>query len=257
MLHFQEFGEASDKPTLLIVHGLFGSGRNWRAIAKRLSADRRVITVDMRNHGDSFWDDSHTYFDMAEDLATVIQTLDSPVDIIGHSMGGKAAMLTALQHPKLVNKLIVVDIAPVTYDHSQISNVQVMQSIPLDQISRRSDADKFMADYISEDMVRAFLLQSLTIGETQNSWVLNLAALATNMNDIVGFPKIDAQFTPPCLFIRGALSAYILPQHHEALFHHFPNAKIHTIDGAGHWVHAEAQRAFIGVVSDYLKSNPQ
>ncbi|GHA49217.1 esterase [Amylibacter ulvae] len=257
MLHYQEFGEASEYPTLLIVHGLFGSGRNWRAIAKRLSADRRVVTVDMRNHGSSFWNDSHTYFDMANDLATVIHTLGSPVDIIGHSMGGKAAMMLALQNPKLIEKLIVVDIAPVTYEHSQISNVQVMQSIPLDKVSKRSDADKFMAEHISEEMVRAFLLQSLSIEDSQNSWVLNLAALGTNMNQIVGFPEIDAQFTPPCMFIRGALSAYILPSHHRALFQHFPNAEIHTIDGAGHWVHAESQRAFIAVVSDYLKSKPQ
>jgi pimeloyl-ACP methyl ester carboxylesterase len=137
MLNTIIHGEKTDKPTLLIAHGLFGSARNWGVIAKRLSADRQVIAVDMRNHGSSPWFQTHSYADLADDLAAMI---DGPVDLLGHSMGGKAAMVTALQNPHKINKLIVADIAPVAYQHSQMGPLAAMRGVDLDVVDSRADA---------------------------------------------------------------------------------------------------------------------
>lgn len=129
MLNTITHGVPTDTRPLLIVHGLFGSARNWGVIAKRLSDTRQVIAVDMRNHGDSPWMDSHTYRDMADDLATVIADIGAPVDVMGHSMGGKAAMVLALTRPELVRRLIVADIAPVAYSHTQDGPLAAMQGL--------------------------------------------------------------------------------------------------------------------------------
>jgi len=123
MLKIQSFGNKSNFPDLLIVHGLFGSGRNWRAIARNISTDRQVHIVDMRNHGESFWNDDNSYESMAEDLKEVISSLEGPVDVLGHSMGGKASMVLAINNPNLITKLLIVDIAPTQYKHDQSMNI--------------------------------------------------------------------------------------------------------------------------------------
>jgi pimeloyl-ACP methyl ester carboxylesterase len=253
LLETQVFGEASVQPTLLIVHGLFGAGRNWRALARNLSKDRRVVTVDMRNHGNSFWDASNSYFDLAGDLTRVIETLDGPVDVLGHSMGGKAAMVLATQNAGLVNRLIVADIAPVAYAHSQISNIDLMRAVPIETLSRRSEADQIMSGRVSDASVRAFLLQSLVISPEGNRWELNLDGLEGNMSEIVGFPEISGQFDGPCLFLRGGVSDYVLDRHRPAIEALFPCAEIESLDGAGHWLHAEAPRAFLASVGAFLE----
>ena len=256
LINTQVFGEISDHPTLLIVHGLFGSGRNWRAIAKRLSADRQVITVDMRNHGNSFWDDSHTYSDLADDLAHVLSKTNGPVDVLGHSMGGKAAMALALRNPPNLTRLIVADIAPVAYSHTQISNINIMQNLGIIKLARRSEADKLLSDQIPDAATRAFLLQSLELSENGNRWTLNLNALAGNMDDIIGFPDISATFQNATLFIKGAMSDYILPEHMQKISSLFPISSVQEIADAGHWVHAEAPRAFIDTLIDFLGEKP-
>ncbi len=204
ILNMQIFGDATNHPTLLIAHGLFGSGRNWRAIAKRLSADRQVITVDMRNHAGSFWDDNHNYSAMAGDLAHCLAEINGPVDVLGHSMGGKAAMVLALRNPSNVNRLIVADIAPVAYTHSQMPNITAMRSMDMTHITKRSEADKMLADKITEPATRAFLVQSLELSEKSARWTLNLDVLADNMDDIIGFPEITGVFQNDVLFIKGA-----------------------------------------------------
>ena len=145
MLNYSEFGTATDYPALLIAHGLFGSGRNWNVIAKRLADQRRVVTVDMRNHGDSPRADTQTYHDMAGDLAEVIERLGAPMDVCGHSMGGKASMMLALKHSDLVRRLIIADIAPVPYNHSQQEFIDAMRSVDLSLLTRRSDAQDQLA----------------------------------------------------------------------------------------------------------------
>jgi len=162
MINFDSFGDRTENPDLLIVHGLFGSARNWRAIARNLSSDRQVHVVDMRNHGDSFWDDDHSYPAMADDLKSVIEHIGAPMDVLGHSMGGKASMVLSLQNPELVHRLMVIDIAPVAYEHDQVSNVEIMQSLDLNSITRRSEADQILSASLPEAAVRAFFLQSLS-----------------------------------------------------------------------------------------------
>jgi len=251
-LHAQIFGEASTLPTLVIAHGLFGSSRNWRAIARQLARDRQVIALDMRNHGQSPFSDAHSYADMAGDLTEFLAGLDRPADLLGHSMGGKAAMLLALQQPALIQKLIIVDIAPVAYTHSHLGNIQALRAIDLGAISSRKDADAILQADIPNEMTRAFLLQSLNIDPAGHSWSLNLEVLETHMSDIVGFPPPEGQFDGSTLFLSGGLSDYVTAEHHAQILTHFPQARFDVIEQAGHWVQAEAPREFIKIVQDYL-----
>ena len=248
MLNTLTHGDATDSPPLLIVHGLFGSGRNWGVIAKRLSDTRQVIAVDMRNHGDSPWMDSHTYPDMAADLAEVIQRVGRPVDVLGHSMGGKAAMMLALTRPELLRRLIVADIAPVAYAHTQDGPLNAMRGVDLTRIDSRKDAQ---AQMDVDDATATFLLQSLDL--PQRRWKLNLDVLGRDMAAIVGWPDTTGQFTGPTLFLRGATSDYVPDSAAPAIRAAFPQAEIRTIADAGHWLHAEQPRATEAAVRAFLE----
>lgn len=241
-------------PALLVVHGLFGSGRNWGAIARRLADARRVVTVDMRNHAGSPWADSHTYPDLAADLAAVIAAEGAPMDVLGHSMGGKAAMRLALERPELVNRLIVADIAPVAYGHSQNHLIAAMRGLDLTGPSDRRQADARLAASVPDPGVRAFLLQSLDLRADPPRWRLNLDVLEAGMDGITGWPD-PAGLTPfagPALFLAGALSDYIRPEHRPLIKALFPQAKQAKIPGAGHWLHADRPREFEAAVRAFL-----
>lgn len=242
MLNFIEYGPRSDRPSLLIVHGLFGSARNWGVISKRLSDERHVVAVDMRNHGESFKRDSHNYADLAGDLAEVIGHFGGSMDVLGHSMGGKAGMVLALSQPDLVNRLLVADIAPIGYSHTQTPLIDSMRSLDLSSVEKRSDADKLLTAEIPEDSVRAFLLQSLDV--KARAWRLNLEALAANMDDIIGFPDIKGTYAGPTFFLSGAASDYVLPDHKAKIRELFAKPYFAKIPGAGHWLHAEKPREF-------------
>lgn len=241
MLHSVVQG-AGHPEKLLIAHGLYGSARNWGVIAKRLADRFEVTTVDMRNHGASPWSDSHSYEDMAQDLAPFAGGA-----VLGHSMGGKAAMVLALTRPERVQRLIVADIAPVTYSHSQTPMIQAMRGVDLDRVDRRSDA---AAQLDLEPGVRDFLLQSLDL--KQRRWQLNLDVLEREMPRIIGFPEIDGVYEGPTLFLTGAESDYVLPEHRERIRQPFPAAKFAKIPGAGHWLHAEKPREFEAAVRAFL-----
>jgi len=229
-------------PHLLIVHGLYGSGRNWGVIGKRLSDRGPVTAVDMRNHGDSFWSDSHGYPDLADDLAEVIAAQVGPMDVLGHSMGGKAAMVLALTRPELVNRLIVADIAPVAYGHSQIQFIEAMRAVDLSRVEKRSDAAEQLAATVPDPTLQAFFTQSLDLKAKR--WKLNLEALTEEMPKILGFPEIAGRFDKPTLFLSGAESDYIAADHRPAIKRLFPKARFAKIPGAGHWLHAEKPREF-------------
>ncbi|MCK0142031.1 alpha/beta fold hydrolase [Aliiroseovarius sp. F20344] len=250
MLTMQTFGTDTARPPVLIVHGLFGSGRNWNVISKRLSDERQVVSVDMRNHGESPRFDTQSYHDMAGDLAEVIDHLGGQADVIGHSMGGKAAMILALEDNTLVNRLVVADIAPVAYGHSQQSMIEAMRAIDLNQVNTRGDADRQLAEMLGDASVRAFLLQSLNVKERQ--WRLNLDTLETEMVKIVGFPEISATFDGPTLFLAGADSDYVLPEYRARIKALFPAAKQAKIPGVGHWLHAEKPREFEAAARSFL-----
>ncbi|WP_375261399.1 alpha/beta fold hydrolase [Palleronia sp.] len=236
-----------DAPALLIVPGLFGSARNWGVIQKRLSDRFRVTAVDMRNHGASGWSDDHSYKALAGDLA---DTLEGPSHVLGHSMGGKASMVLALTRPELVDRLIVADIAPVAYDHTQAHLVEAMKSFDLDKISTRSEADALLAEKIDTKGVRAFLLQSLDV---QNKcWNLNLDVLAREMPKIVGWPDISGSFPKPALFLSGADSDYVTPGSRPQIRALFSKARFASIPDAGHWLHAEKPREVEATIRAFL-----
>lgn len=245
MLHTETAGSPTDHPGLLIAHGLFGSARNWRVLSKRLSDTREVTAVDMRNHGASPWYEKHSYPDMADDLARVIT---APMDVIGHSMGGKAAMVLALNHPDKVDRLIVADIAPVTYGHTQMGPIAAMRGVDLDRAQSRSDVKAQLQGL--DPGVDDFLLQSLDM--KSKKWTLNLDVLAEEMDRIIGFPEVTGQFTGPALFLSGAESDYVQPSHRDRIKSLFPNARFAKIPGAGHWLHAEKPREFEAAVRVFL-----
>jgi len=243
-------GEETAQPPIVIAHGLFGSARNWGVIAKRLSASRRVLTVDMRNHGDSPWQASHGYPDLAADLAEVIAAHGGQADVLGHSMGGKAAMALALTHPRAVRRLIVADIAPVAYGHTQQHLVDAMRAIDLSAVETRGDADRQLSLHVEEAGVRAFLLQSLDVKGRR--WRLNLDVLERDMGLILGWPDLGGTFEGPALFLAGAESDYVKREDRPTIKALFPKAKFAKIPGAGHWLHADRPREFEAAVAAFF-----
>jgi len=251
MLHTVTMGADHTRPPILIAHGLFGSARNWGVIARRLSDQgHHVLTVDMRNHGDSPWADSHSYPDLAQDLAEVVAAHGGQADVLGHSMGGKAAIALALTHPTLVRRLIVADIAPVAYGHTQQHLIDAMRAIDLSVIETRRDADQQLAQLVATDGVRAFLLQSLDVKGRR--WRLNLDALERFMPAILGWPALGGSFPGPTLFLSGALSDYVQPEHRPTIKTLFPAARFAKIPGAGHWLHADRPREFEATIAAFF-----
>ncbi|MEM9430589.1 MAG: alpha/beta fold hydrolase [Pseudomonadota bacterium] len=237
------FGPEGGTP-LVIAHGLFGSARNWTAMARRMATDRAVILVDMRNHGESPHADAQDYRSMADDLTETITAAGGPADLLGHSMGGKAAMVVALLQPAVVARLVVADIAPVRYTHTQRPYLEAMRDMDLTGISRRSEADASLAGPVPDRAVRAFLLQNLVTSGGGVSWRLNLAALDRSLDGLMAFPEIDATFTGPATFLSGAQSDYVSPEHHARILSLFPAARFEQVPDAGHWLHADAPDAF-------------
>jgi pimeloyl-ACP methyl ester carboxylesterase len=245
-------GTPTGLPPLVIAHGLFGSARNWTAIAKRLALHRQVVSVDMRNHGDSPRAAEHGYPALAADLAEVIEAHGGRADVLGHSMGGKAAMVLALTAPGRVARLIVADMAPVAYGHSQMPYLEAMRAVDLAGVGRRSQADAQLAERVDDPGLRAFLLQSLELGGEGARWKLNLDVLADEMPRIMDFPELDARFDGPTLFVTGASSDYVREKDWPLIRRLFPTAERESIAGAGHWVHAEAPHAVLAAVEAFL-----
>lgn len=239
-------------PPLVIAHGLYGSGRNWGVIARRLADRGEVVAVDMRNHGDSPRAPSQSYPDMAEDLADVLAPLQPSVDLLGHSMGGKAAMQLALTRGHLIRRLVVADIAPVAYGHDQTRHVQAMAALDLAQITTRAAADAALAARVGDAALRAFFLQSLDFRTLPPQWKLNLPVLMTEMPKIVGWPGTTGRFDGPALFLTGADSSYVRPDHRATIQALFPRARFARIPGAGHWLHAEKPREVEAAVRAFL-----
>jgi pimeloyl-ACP methyl ester carboxylesterase len=245
-------GVPTDRPPLVIVHGLFGSSRNWSAIAKRLAADRQVVAVDLRNHGDSPRSADNDYPAMAGDLAETIESLGGTADLLGHSMGGKAAMVLALSEPERLRRLIVADMAPVAYDRTQLPYVEAMQAVDLAKVTRRAEAEAALAEAVPEPGVRAFLAQNVAVGPDGAAWKLNLPVLGAEMPKIMGWPDIGGRFDGPTLFVTGASSDYVLPDALPRIRDLFPAARVEAIPDAGHWLHADRPAAFIAAVQSFL-----
>ncbi|MGK7752311.1 MULTISPECIES: alpha/beta fold hydrolase [unclassified Roseovarius] len=250
VIHHTSDGNA---PPLLIAHGLYGSGRNWGVIAKRLSNRGLVMAVDMRNHGTSPWFSKHSYQDLAADLAEVIEAeADGPIDVLGHSMGGKAAMVLALTRPDLVHRLIVADIAPVSYGHSQAQYIDAMRSVDLSQVTKRSDAEAQLKGVVDDPALIPFFTQSLDVKEKK--WRLNLDALEAEMPKILSFPDMDSRFDGKTLFLSGANSDYVAREYRARIKELFPDATFIKLKDAGHWLHAERPREFESAVRGWLEN---
>lgn len=253
LLNFSKLGE--DGEPLVIMHGLFGSSRNWQTLARQLAQSFRVINVDLRNHGDSFHSQQMSYTDMAEDVIKVLRSLRvEPVNVLGHSMGGKVAMALTHQYPDTVTRLVVADIAPVAYTHGYSEIFDAIAALDIDSIERRKQADQQLAELIPDDGMRLFLLQNLVIESGKARWRLNWPVLQQAIEDIVSFVSIDDwSIDVPSLFIRGSHSDYVADQQWDLICRHFTDPHKVTLD-AGHWLHAEQPELFFRTVSKFLKS---
>lgn len=242
-LHYREIGEG--KP-LMILHGLFGYSDNWQSHAKKLAEYYRVILVDLRNHGHSDWSDDFSYNFMADDIYELCLDLDiSDLILVGHSMGGKAAMRFAQKHEYLLEKLVVVDIGIKQYPMHHEHILAGIHSVDLPNIKARSEAQEQMSAHINSEGVMQFLLKNLYWKEKGKlAWRMNIDVLEREMPNILSALP-DGEVLTPTLFIRGELSNYILDEDFDAIEDQFPDSEIVTIYGAGHWVHAEAADEFM------------
>jgi pimeloyl-ACP methyl ester carboxylesterase len=258
-LHYRSFGEP-DAPPVVLVHGLFGSSGNWGGVARRLSADYRVLVPDLRNHGRSPQAPVHDYPSMGEDLIGLLDRLAiERAVVVGHSMGGKVGMHLALTRPGRVRALAVVDMAPVRYAHGFETALSGFAAVDLASIGSRRDADAQMRPAVPGSAVRAFLLQNLERDDAGRwRWRLNLAALEAAQAAITGFPEYPAAaaYRGPVLFIHGELSDYVRPSHHVAIERFFPHAALQRVDGAGHWVYADQPAAFLEALDRFIASLP-
>lgn len=249
--------EAGEGRPLIILHGLLGSSRNWGAIIRQLAEGRRVLALDLPNHGGSPWTEAMDYPFMARSVAAFMEARKAgPAVVVGHSMGGKAAMVLALTRPDLVAGLVVVDIAPVGYGHTFAPYIKAMRGVSLARATRRADVDAQLKDAIADPRVRAFLMQNLDGEPGSYRWRPNLATLAAAMADILDFPRFPdgTRYDGPTLFLAGAESDYVGPGHRGDIERLFPRARIEVVAGAGHWLHADRPDAFVRAVAAFAGS---
>jgi len=254
-LDFDHYGERSHKPSIVIAHGLFGSSSNWRGIAKNLATTHEVYALDMRNHGQSPWDDDHSYAAMAADIGEFIQRqIANPAIVVGHSMGGKATMTLALSQSELVRGAVIVDIAPVAYAHTHDGFVEAMKAVDTQNLTSRKEADAALTASIGEAAVRQFLLQNLVSTSPGYRWRINLDVLDQGMDQLTDFAvDANAKFSGEALFIYGALSDYVTASSHPAIARHFPAHTLLEVGEAGHWVHAEQAPTVIDAIRRFAE----
>ena len=242
-------------PPLVVLHGLLGRGRNWASIARTLAETHAVVLADLRNHGASPWSDEMGYAAMATDVAALIGSLGrGPVTLIGHSMGGKVAMVLAGARPELLARLVVVDIAPVTYRHGYEDFVRAMLAVDLGARRNRAEVDAALAEPIPDPAMRGFLLQNLASTPDGLAWQPNLEVLLRQMPALTGYPAqpAPAPFTGPAWCLRGARSDYVEAAGEAALRRLFPRIEVATVADAGHWPHAERPAAFTALLGRAL-----
>lgn len=249
-LFYRELGQGQP---IVILHGLFGSSDNWLTQSKLLSSRYRVLSLDLRNHGQSPHSDEFDYPTMVKDLLEFFDEhgLQDTV-VIGHSMGGKVAMNFAVAHPDRLSKLVVVDISPKAYDLEHYTIMDGLKAINIDSMKSRNDADAALATFVPEADIRQFLLKNLQRRpEGGFRWKLNLPAIDRNLRKIGFDLQYDGAFEKPTLFVRGARSKYVLDEDMTRIRQFFPAAELRTL-ATGHWVQAEKPEEFVQVVQDWL-----
>lgn len=242
---------------LLILHGFFGMGDNWKSLANKFSAYFEVHLIDQRNHGRSFHTDDFSYELMVEDLENYINHHNlKKVNLLGHSMGGKTVMLFATSFPEMVNKLIVADIAPRFYPTHHQFILEALNAVDFSKITKRSEVESILSNYISEIGIRQFLLKNVYwIEKVKLAYRFNLDSLTENVEEVgVALPSFTI-FEGDTLFLKGANSGYISNNDQALIEAHFPQSEIKTIKNAGHWLHAENPTDFYSYVMVFLKTD--
>lgn len=258
-LHAQHVGETGE--IVVFLHGLFGQGKNFTQIGKALTPDLQSVLVDLPNHGASEWTETFDYVEQADLVAEHLRSTvasDGPVHLLGHSMGGKVAMVLALRHPELVSRLAVVDISPVAHESMDEFDhlISSLSRLDLGGLASRGEADELLQEPIPEKMVRGFLLQSLVRSGDGFRWRVNLDLLHESLPAIGSFPEFDGeQFDGPVLWIAGADSSYVQDEHDSAMRQLFPRVTQTTIKDAGHWVHAEKPEVFTAVLRAFFTAD--
>ena len=252
-LNYQEQGNGYP---VILIHGMFGSLSNLGNLARCLSNQFRVISVDLRNHGDSPHDSVFDMATMAEDILYLMDILSLPTAfIVGHSLGGKVGMQLALSHSDKVTKLVVADISPVTYQPRNDPALNGLIALSEASIQNRNQAEELLADFISDSQTRAFLLKNLKRNDDRFVLKLNMNAVIENYGTALVAAPSGNQFDNPCLFIKGETSAYIQEKHRPTIADMFPNSQVNVISGAGHWLHAEKPKLFNSQVMEFFTTN--
>ncbi len=243
---------------IIILHGLFGMGDNWRNIAKKLEDHFQSIVVDMRNHGRSPHDPVMDFMTMADDVLELMTGLHiEKASIMGHSMGGKVAMQFALLHPEMVDKLIMVDIAPKYYSSRHEEVIEAIESIQIDQMKERSEVEFALTRFLGRDQSTIqFLMKNLSrVPEGGFEWKANMPVIIKAYENLMEEVKPDKIYAGPVLFVRGENSSYILDEDFQTIRAIFPNSSLATIPNAGHWVHADSPELFVSEILGFLRSS--
>ncbi|QJR79420.1 alpha/beta fold hydrolase [Alteromonas pelagimontana] len=253
-LFYQTHKAGTDRPWLVLLHGLFGNLDNLAVVRRHFEDRFNILSVDLPDHGQSF---HLSHFTLQSCVESLIETLDllsvGEASLLGHSLGGKVAMLSALIHPERVKQLIVADIAPVTYAPKHQNIFRGLRNVDLANLTRRQEADAEMAEYISEPGVRQFLLKSLYQDDNKIwHWRFNVEGLINNYDEIRQWPSLEKTFVKPTLFIKGGNSSYLDSRYREDVARIFPAAKARVIEDAGHWLHAEKPAEFNKLVEAEL-----
>ena len=238
---------------LVILHGLFGMSDNWQTLGRKWAEDFEVHLLDMRNHGRSPHSPEFNYEEMSDDVLEYLDTHGLPsAHIIGHSMGGKIAMLFAVLHEDRVDKLVIADIAPKLYPPHHQDIIAALKNLDLTSMTNRKEAEE--AFQITDPGTRQFLLKNLYWKEKSVlDWRFNLNIIADQINEVGERLPAQAMYHGPTIFVRGGKSGYITDEDMYEIEAHFPQAQLLTIDGAGHWLHAEKPQEFFDEVSGFLK----
>ncbi len=251
-LNYRHFGSGSP---VIILHGLLGNHRNWITIGRKISQSYSVFLPDARNHGSSPHENQMDYKDLQNDLSCLIQQNElNDITLIGHSMGGKTAMLFTLDNPDLVNQLIVLDIAPVSYQNDLSELLKIMIALDTTKLSSRSEATTYFEQLIDDDRFNQFLVSNLELVNGQYKWRINLPVIADFIPAIRSFPEVDKEktYTGSTVFIKGEQSDYILDQHQPIILEKFPNAIFEVIPKSGHNPHVDQPSQLVELLNTII-----
>jgi esterase len=254
ILHSKIYGSERSGLALLVFHGLFGMLDNWGSFGKEMGEMVPVHLIDLRNHGKSFHSEEMRHNDLAEDILNYMKFYHlEKVNLLGHSLGGKAVMQFAITYPEKLEKLIVVDISPKAYPPHHQGILKALQSVDLKKVVSRTEVEEVLNRYIPELSVVQFLTKNLYWQEDKTlAWRFNLHTLAEKYSEFVSNAIKFGVFSGETFFISGAKSDYILPQDEFLIKQQFPNSKVMKVQNAGHWVQAENPKDFNHLVRDFL-----